>query len=152
MKAPIHFHALKAASLPLISGYHADLLKHDRRLIRQNPDCPFLHVTRDYGTYISMLIPAEKYPPEGLLVPYLFGKVDRWHLLKELPGTIAYCEKHHPQGLVQHFDGKTLRVITYAKARQILEDYRKTIIAAWQAETPAWKREGFAARLRRQAA
>jgi hypothetical protein len=152
MKAPAHFHQLRAASLPLISAYHADLLKHDRRIIRRNPDCPFIHVTRDYGSYLSMLIPAEKYPPEGELVPYIFGTADRWHLLKELPGTIEFAEKNHPQALVQYFDGKTLRPITYPQARAILEDYRKAIIEKWREETPAWKRDGFAARLRRQAA
>lgn len=152
MKIPAHFQALKAACLPLIQGYHADLLKHDRRFIRKNPDCPFLHVTRDYGTYLTMLYPAGKYPPEGVSIPYLFDKADRWHLLKETSGTIEFAEKNHPNALVHYFDGKSLRVVTYPQARQILEEYRRSIIAKWRDETPAWKREGFESRLRRQAA
>lgn len=137
MKAPQHFIALRAACLPLIEGYHRDLLVHDRRLIRRHPKVPFIHVTRQYGSYLTLLHPAENYPPEGKEIPYIFSTADRWHLLKESGSIVAFCQKNHPDALVHYFDGQKLQVITYEKAASIIEEYIKGIKLTWARESQA---------------
>lgn len=132
MKAPQHFHTLRTLCLPHIQHYHGDLLKHDRRAIRRKPKTPFLHLTRDYGTYITMLIPAADYPPQGVEIPYLFGHADRWHLLKEIGTHMAYGAKNHPNALLHYFDGHILRRITYPQADEILRLYTARITAEFR--------------------
>jgi hypothetical protein len=132
MKAPAHYFTLKAAALPRIESYHRDLLVHDRREIRRKPACPFLHLTRQYGTYLTMLIPSTDYPPQGMEVPYLFGHADRWHILKERAGCMEYGKKHHPNALLHYFDGKTLRTITYDQASEIVRQYTARITAEFR--------------------
>jgi hypothetical protein len=131
MKSPAHYHELKAACLPLITAYHADLLKHDRRLIRKNPGTPFIHVTRDYGTYIDLLFPAEKYPKPGVEIPYLFGMADRHHLLRECGSSVRYSAAHHPSATVHYFDGTTLHKIDHERALRIVNDYQIRIRREW---------------------
>jgi hypothetical protein len=121
-----------AASLPLISHYQDDLMVHDLRAISENPKTPFLHVTRDYGTYLTMLVPADAYPAAGEMVPYLFGTADRRHILKGKGAEIDYAEKNHPNATVRHFDGATLCRVSYAQARQIIADYQRAIETAWR--------------------
>ncbi len=132
MKAPAHFHQLKAACLPRIEDYHADLLKHDRRAIRRRPTTPFIHLTRQYGTYITMLPPAEEYPPQGVEVPYLFGKADRWHLLKEVSEMIRFGMNYHPDSLLHYFDGENLRTVTYPQAQEIVRLYTARITESFR--------------------
>lgn len=131
MKAPAHYHTLKAACLPHITAYHDDLLVHDLRAINEKPGCPFIHLTRDYGTYLTMLIPAADYPPQGKEVPYLFGHADRQHILKEVANSIEYGRKHHPEALLHHFDGKRLHRISHTQAAAIVEAYQKAIRREW---------------------
>lgn len=131
MKAPAHYHTLKAACLPLITAYHRDLLMHDRRFIRAHPQTPFLHVTREYGTYLDMLHPASHYPPQGKEVRYLFGYANRQQILDQVGSGVNYASKHHPDAVIHYFDGKTLRRITYAQAAPIVEAYQKAIRREW---------------------
>lgn len=131
MQTPPHFDNLRYLSLPLIQAYHDDLLVHDLAAITKYPTCPFLHVTRDYGTYLDMLIPAEDYPADGVKIPYLFGHADRWHILKHIGSSREYAEKHHPGALLLHFDGKTLREISHDFGRRVVADYQAGIRSAW---------------------
>lgn len=152
MKAPAHYLTLREKCLPVIQGYHRDLLVHDRRLIRSHPQVPFIHIARDHGTYIAMLRPAESYPADGVSVPYLFSTADRWHLLKECGSIVEFAEKNHPLAMVHHFDGRTIHPITYTQARHIITEYKNTIIRQWEIETPSWKRADFDSSRRRNAA
>lgn len=131
MQAPAHFDQLTAACLPLIQQYHDDLLVHDRNAITAHPTTPYLHLTRDYGTYLTMLIPAADYPPAGVEVPYLFGHADRHHILKGISAHMEYGKKHHPNALLHYFDGKSLRTVTYPQADEITRQYCAAIKATW---------------------
>ena len=112
------FKQLRAACLPHMTHFKADLVMHDRRTLRKHDGTPFLHWTRKLGTEILMLITADEYPPIGTTVPFIFGRADRDHLLNEAVKS-ARCWTEPCNGTVEavhHFDGKTLRQIDVAKA------------------------------------
>ncbi len=123
MKAPAHFFQLRTACVRRITAYHKDLLVHDRREIRSHPGTPFLHLARDFGTYLTLLIPATAYPPQGEQVRYLFGHADRWHILKQITSVQIYHQSHHPDALLHYFDGKILREISHDQAKEITRLY-----------------------------
>ncbi len=135
MKAPAHFWDLRSAALPFIKDYKSDLIKHDRRAIRRDPTTPFLHVTRDFGSYITMLHPPSKYPEKAKEIPYLFGTATREHILREIGGFMNYCKNTHPDAMVHHFDGKNLHRITYDQGFDILARYTIHIQATWSRES-----------------
>jgi hypothetical protein len=135
MKAPAHFHLLRAACLPHLQHYHGDLLRHDRRLIRRHPDLPFIHVTRDMGSHTQLMPLADHplWPEQGKEVPYLFGKADRYHLLRDAEGFMDYFIKNHRESsvLVHHFDGRELHRIDYAKGDEILRQWARDVRQEW---------------------
>jgi hypothetical protein len=65
-------------------------------------------------------------------VPYLFGKADRWHLLKEVSEMIRFGMNYHPDSLLHYFDGKTLRTVTYPQAQEIVRLYTARITEAFR--------------------
>jgi len=124
---------LAARSLPLIEHYHEDLTKIDRQWIEDHPGVPFIHATRNYGTYIVELYPADDpfWPPKGEKVPYLFGHADREHILRQAAGTARYIQKHEHILLVLYYDGQSLREITPEEAVRIAEIYEQVVRWAW---------------------
>lgn len=127
---------LEAACLPLIQHYHNDLLKWDKEMLEEFPDCPFLHYTNEFGTHIIMLPAAddECYPPRGKFVPYLFGTADRDHILREKLSMAEYHTRaaNCPERFtVHHFDGRQLRKITVAKGVDLAKEYVRSIEHQW---------------------
>ena len=117
------YEQLEAHCLPLIEAYHADLTKHDREAIENNPDVPFLHWTRRSGTWLIHLWPLEKLPKKGERVKYLFGTADREHIVREA-ATLARSFVNDRDGILccYYFDGQKLWWLTvgeaYDRARQ----------------------------------
>jgi len=124
---------LAARSLPLIRHYHQDLEKIDREWIEDHPGVPFIHATREFGTDIVELYPADDpfWPPKGQRVPYLFGEADRDHILEQAAGTARYLQKRDRILLMLYYDGQTLRETTAKQAVKIAEDYERSVRHAW---------------------
>jgi len=142
VEAPIKttvYRELRKRCLPFIQHYRDDLLVHDRRIIRNCPGTPFLHWTRITGTCIEMLFPHddERWPKRGELIPYLFAKADRYHILKQLVSTAEYrANKFNTETkLVLFHDGKgnNLREITLEKAVEIAKEHTRRVLHMWDA-------------------
>lgn len=143
------FDELKAAVRPLIEAFEDDLLVHDKAMIEERPNCPFLHYTRACGTHMLPLPPIETYPAKGVSVPFLFGYADREHLLdsvRSLARSFANRATNHGerQRAVYHFDGKRLGQVTEEEARKIADSYTWSISRQWE-ETERKIRERRAA-------
>ena len=120
----------------IVQSYREDLLVHDLRNMKKCPDgTPFLHFSRQSGTYMTMLLAADEYPAKGEWVPYLFGQADREHCLNGVWDITECCTD---SGHVCHYyDGKTLRRVTANKARQIASEYAHVIRGQWQSGVSA---------------
>ena len=134
------YERLYALASPVLKSYRDDLEKHDREAIEENPSVPFLHWTRESGTYISFLPPADTYPAKDVYVPYVFGTAEREHLLREKVSMAEFCVNpcYSNAKLVLYFDGLHFQKITAEKAVEISKEYRKHIQAEWS------KPRGFA--------
>ena len=126
------YQQVKKKALPLINAYHNDLIMHDRRALENNPGVPFLHFTGDTGTYLLFMIPAEAYPAKGVTVPYLFGKADRGHILRQYLKTIECMKKVNRQDLILYFNGKRLIEINQERAESITRKYEGRIFGEWR--------------------
>ncbi len=130
------YESLKPLSLPLLEAYHDDLQKHDRRWLAENPGVPFLHFTRDWGTHIIPLFPANhpSWPARGKRVPYLFGHADREHILDQAAAVLGGIQDSYSADirLTLYFDGKALRTITPDRADRIVRDYTNRVRHAWR--------------------
>lgn len=118
----------------LLKAFVEDLTKHDFNALNEFPKTPFLHWTRDSGTHLMFMPEAwdEAYPPEGFEVPYLFGLANRYHILNQKVEQAKYW-LHREQVLsVHHFDGAHLHTTTPAAAFRLAEDYRRSVLFAWQ--------------------
>lgn len=127
---------LRDSCYPLITDYHADLTKHDRRAIQKNPGVPFLHWTRAMGTHIVVLYPAEHYPAKGVCVPFLFGQADRTHMLDSVVSLAEHCSKEDRTVVAHYYDGTKLRSVTADQAIKIARDYKQSVLAEWD-RTPS---------------
>lgn len=125
---------LEAVSLPHIQSYHTDLTQIDRNWLADNPGVPFLHFTRDYGTYLVGLHPHDhpKWPAEGTLVRYIFATADRRHILRETAGVPAYVRREHPRALAHHWNGTELVPVTLDQAVEIATEWRTTTEDHWK--------------------
>jgi len=127
---------VKELSLPLIKSYQTDLLKHDRRIIRQNPGVPFIHTTTEYGTHIVLLHGPDTYPGPGEQVKYLFGYADRYHILNQNVDFITYYPSQYRDSSILYYDGRsTVKKITLAQAGYIARDYKHGILDVWENKT-----------------
>ena len=104
--------------LPLVEHYQADLLVHDKNIIQEHSGVPFLHWTRQSGTWIVFLYPStsDRFPPRGVEVPYLFGKANREHIATQIGEVAEGIEKMSNTLLTHYFDGKRLKRITVKQA------------------------------------
>jgi hypothetical protein len=126
------YEELKTRSLPFIKAYHNDLLVHDKNDLEKNPGTPFLHFTGETGTYIFMMVPGDDYPAKGETVKYLFGYATRDEILDGNVVVIPDMEKRYSRGdLAQHFDGNTLKAVTYNQATEIAHNYKFQIKREW---------------------
>ncbi len=117
-----------------IVAYRDDLVKHDKAWLEDHPGIPFLHFTRDYGTHLIALFPADSptWPAPGVVVPYLFGTADREHILRETVTACDYCTDNSPHLLTMHFDGKKFHHITDQNTKDIAIDYTRRVEHAWK--------------------
>jgi hypothetical protein len=125
------YEQVREKAMPLIEVYHDDLIKHDKRDLENSPGVPFLHFTGDTGTYLFLMIPAEDYPAKGVTVPYLFGKADRNHILRQYPKTVEHMKRVNRQDLILYFNGKRLIEINQERAESIARKYEKRIWLDW---------------------
>lgn len=123
---------LKEKCLPLIEHYEADLLKCDFEWLKANPGIPFLHWTRDMGTYILFLHPADAdfYPQWGEKRRFLFGERGRMGFLDSIV-ECADCYERDKTLLRLYFDGKKFREVTQKKAMEIAKDHHRKIKQEW---------------------
>jgi hypothetical protein len=126
------YEQVREKSLPLIKAYHDDLIKYDKREIAENPGVPFLHFTGDTGTYAFFMIPAEEYPAKGKIVPYLFGKADRFHILRQFVKLVENMRRINRQSLILYFNGKRLIEISQERAESLAQKYECKILHDWR--------------------
>ena len=125
---------VKELSSPIIKMYRDDLLKHDRSaLTKDKGKTPFLHFTGETGTHLYFLFPAdyEGWPKPGEIVPYLFGRADRRHILNEQRNVIHAMDKHHWKELILYWNGRTLKQIDMDRAKEIADTWHRHILNAW---------------------
>lgn len=136
-KAPPVFFELRRRIMPIVKAFKADLIKHDRRSIRNNPETPFIHAAGENGTCLLMMHPASKYPEPGARVPYIFSEATREHILNDMTGIID-CYARNGRPVMHYHDGRgRLCQITHDRAREIVRTYQEKIRAEWKrAETP----------------
>jgi hypothetical protein len=126
------YEQVREKALPIIKAYHDDLLVHDKRDMERNQGVPFLHFTGNTGTFAFFMIPAEDYPAKGEIVPYLFGKVDRVHILQQYPKTVECMKRVNRQDLILYFNGKRLIEIKQKRAESIARRYEDKIWRDWR--------------------
>ena len=127
---------IEEKAIPFIKHYQSDLYIHDKNFIMQNPDIPFILFVREMGTHIITLIPVQQFPiSDDIVVPYLFGKVTRQHLLREKMAIVEYFENPcslHPR-MILHYDGRrAVHEINLAAARNVVKRYQQNIQESWR--------------------
>ena len=125
------YQELLRRSMPLLEAYHKDLNVWDYQEIWKNPGCPFIHVTRKYGTHIYFHISASEYPEKDILVPFLFGKADRNHILKSSLDSLRHVLENMNWLKIFYFDGSDFQEISVTMAIELQEEYIKTIYQQW---------------------
>jgi hypothetical protein len=124
---------LHALASPLLKDYRDDLEKWDRQAIEDHPGVPFLHHTGESSTHIQFHPAADTYPAPGEYVKYLFGIVDRHHLLQQVYVMAEYFTRPSctPPLLVLYFDGGLFHKIDAKQAVAIARDYCERIRNEW---------------------
>jgi len=120
----LHQELVKKA-LPFIDSYQDDLLVHDKNQIKSFPDRPFLHFTGSTGTNLVTFHFLEDYPAKDELVPYLFGKAGRFHILSQVMAQVECMERCNRMSLILYYDGNRLNEITYQKAKSLAREYSR---------------------------
>ena len=119
---------------PIVENYRTDL-DIDRQEIAANPAVPFIHCTRENGTFIFLLYPAghESWPPKGETRPYLFGHATREFILNgTLTAVHAVVNQHSDDGSLWHYyDGAEATEIDYQSARDIVTRYVAEVQDTW---------------------
>ena len=124
---------IRTSCLRHMKGFQTDLTMHDRMWLRKNPDVPFLHWTRELGTDLAPLFPADHkgWPKAGERVRYLFGWASREHMLRH-SSIIAQLRRKDGNSLVcLYFDGHCLQEIDADKAVEIASEYERIVLKAW---------------------
>ena len=132
------YEELERLSLPHLEAYQHDLTRIDRESIEKNPDMPFLHFTRNHGTHIVYMPPAdhECWPAPGEVVPYLFGEATRSHILDQKNVVVKWCMENSGLRLCVHFDGRSLREVSPAEAVRICKEYVLRVGCEWNVKNP----------------
>jgi len=118
---------------PFILAFEDDLLKHDKKCLRDYPPYPYIHITRECGTWMFPLLPydAAAFPEKGDRVPYLFGTADREHILKQAVECLTGNTIAETALLVNYFDGKELKTVSLWTAINIAKRHRDAVIRKW---------------------
>jgi len=123
---------MKEKSLPFIEAYIDDLIKHDRKFLKENPGVPFLHFTGETGTHLTPFWDVEKYPKKGERVKYLFGMVTREEWVREEMSVVPDMEHRYGRSdLALYFNGKCLKEITYHDAAKLAKEYEREMLRRW---------------------
>ena len=127
------------AADPLITAYRTDLV-HDvctiTELAARHGTCPpFIHLTRESGTHLDVLVPASDYPDVGDIVPYLFGHCDRVGLLENAGSSVSYFSKPTSGDVLKvlFWDGETLLDSNLPDAARKVAEYKAQIRSDWEA-------------------
>ncbi len=137
------FEQLRAKARPLMTAYFEDLTEIDRKAIAEKPGVPFLHWTREWGTGLQFLLPADdaSWPAKGEVVPYLFGRADREHILTQNREVAAYYLTMGQTRIAHYFDGRTLREITTQDAVMIAAEHGRKVRDEWAKPERYWTTE-----------
>lgn len=127
---------IESKSLPLMTDYQRDLTYHDKKIIDGNPGIPFIHITKNMGTNLVLMPPADhqSWPEKGESVPYLFSHADREHILKQKQEVLPAFMRWDTVDIIQYFDGKRVREITEDETHVIVRDYINNILNIWEGE------------------
>ena len=122
MSNPIDIEQFKVDSLAVIKAYQSDL-DYDLAMIERGETC--LIFTHECGSHTIRLYDYADYPAEGVYVQYLFGRADRWHILKECSATLD-CESVKNAPLIHYFDASVgrIRKVTFDQASQLIMQYQ----------------------------
>lgn len=115
------FKMVREKSLPKMKAYHTDLLVHDRDDIKKYKGVPFIHITREFGTHIVFLWPANSsaWPKKDEKIVDVFGYA------------IKHCKEQQNAVLVLFFDGEKLIEIDIEKAGEVVAEHQKNILWQW---------------------
>ncbi len=118
---------------PHVENYRSDLEKIDKEFIEapENNGIPFIHYSRKNGTHLYFLLPIERLPKKGEIVPYLFEQADRDHIMREVLTMAQYhASPAHREDIKQviFFDGLHDGA---GDARKITVDYAVKIAQAY---------------------
>lgn len=130
---------------PLIKHYRTDL-KHDKTWLLGNPGVPFLHFTSESSTHIVSLDAAdsERWPTDGVLVPYLFSRADRWHILRQKRDAVEAINNSLRARVIYYWNGHNLQEVNAARALRIVSDYCTDVQVAWmKPQSKAQQRRDF---------
>ena len=125
------FEQLEELSRPLLKSFQSDL-EIDREMIETHEGVPFVHWTRETGTYMVHLVPPNHagFPSLGEKVPFLFGKGDREKILNGAIGIAQHCtEGGHL--LAVYFDGKSIKPVSMDRSLAIVEEWAKKVKKSW---------------------
>ncbi|MCO6500123.1 MAG: hypothetical protein J5I47_07065 [Vicingus serpentipes] len=124
------FEKLKVFVEPHLKNYKNDLLVHDKKTLDTYKG-PFLHYTRENGTHILLMIPAEEYPDSQVSI--LFGVGDRVDLLLNLKDAQETFNKSGLVKAVHYYSGNGILIpVTMDIADQILYQYTRNTIDEWE--------------------
>jgi len=126
---------LEKETLHIMTDYQKDLTTHDKNAITENAGVPFLHFTRQTGTYLTFLSTAESYPVGK--VKYLLGVSDKYQILNNKKQALYSSTIKHMTKKICYFDGRKLTVIGYNKAIEIMADYVIKIENIWSKQRKA---------------
>lgn len=133
-KSKTPYQCVKGLSLPHIKHFKDDLLVHDRTWLRNHPGVPFLHWTRETGTDLCGLFPAdhEAWPKAGEEKPYLFSHAKREHFLRHAV-IHAQCRARYPKEclLALYFDGSRVAEVSVEKAIEIAMHHERMVLKEW---------------------
>ena len=130
------FEQLEELSRPLLKSFQSDL-EIDREMIETHEGVPFVHWTRETGTYMVHLVPPNHagFPSLGEKVPFLFGKGDREKVLDGAIGIAQHCtEGGHLLAL--YFDGKNLNPVSMERSLAIVESWARDVRKSWADPNP----------------
>jgi hypothetical protein len=110
----------KEEAMKTVKNYTSDL---DIDIATMNSGIPYLFFLRENGSHKVGLTPFEHYPPAGVTLPYLFGTVDRQHLLNEARVILDFSIRNGNTKHILYFNGKEVLRVTLDEATELIETY-----------------------------
>jgi hypothetical protein len=112
------------------------LLVLDKATIAENPGVKFLHFSRQCGTWLHLMHPADSsvFPAKGRRVPFLFGTAEREQILDGERLCVQSSCRSGSTLLILYYDGKKLRSIDGQRAKQLWAAYHADVMRQWSKE------------------